>query len=328
MIVRAIWVLCATCLLGSSGLLWAQTAADCDFDGSGTVDFPDFLQFVAAYGSGEARFDLNGSGTVDFPDFLTLARHYGQKSLQVDAHETTVALPGGVHLTLVWVAPGRFVMGSIQSETGHEEDESPRRSVTISRGFHLGKYEVTQGQWLGLMGSEPWSGRQLVREDPDNPAVYVSWDDAQAFVSRLNELAGEELYRLPTEAEWEYACRAGTTTAWSFGDEESLLGVFGWHYDNAGNAGETYAHKVGTKRPNPWGLHDMHGNVWEWCQDWYGGYSSAQQTDPTGPSEGLTRVLRGGDFNYLARGMRSASRHLSLSTSDAYTGFRVLMVVK
>jgi len=328
MAVRAIRVLCTACLLVSSGALWAQTAADCDFDGSGTVDFADFLGFVAAYGTGQVGFDLNGSGTVDFPDFLTLVRFYGQSAHQANSLETTVDLPGGVQMVFVRVMPGRFVMGSILAEVGHEEDEGPRRTVAISNAYDLGKYEVTQAQWLAAMGTAPWSGRPFVREDPDNPAVYLSWEDAAAFAARLNELAGEELYRLPTEAEWEYACRAGTRTTWSFGDEESLLGTFGWYYDNAASAGEAYAHRVGTKRPNPWGLHDMHGNVWEWVQDWYGVYSSAQQTDPAGPGEGLVRVVRSGDFNYLATGTRSASRNFSLSTSDAYTGFRVLRVVR
>ena len=187
------------------------------------------------------------------------------------------------------------MMGSPSSEKGRYDDEGPVHEVTISKGFYLGKYEVTQGQWEGVMGTTPWRGKDYVRSGSDYPAVYVSWDDAQEFISRLNSAAGSEVYRLPSEAEWEYACRAGTTTRWSFGDDESQLTHYAWYGAyRRGDVGEKYGHRVGTKRANPWGLYDMHGNVSEWVQDWKGDYSSSSVVDPLGPSTGSYRVVRGG----------------------------------
>ncbi len=141
--------------------------------------------------------------------------------------------------------------------------------------------------------------------------MYISWDDVQAFVARLNEASGAEVYRLPTEAEWEYACRAGTTTRWSFGDDEGDLGDYAWYRDNAWAAGLQYAQPVGTKLHNPWGLYDMHGNVWEWVQDWYDSYTSGALVDQQGPSSGSIRVIRSGSFRHSAQDARSAyrSRH-------------------
>jgi formylglycine-generating enzyme required for sulfatase activity len=222
----------------------------------------------------------------------------------------TVDLPGGSAMEFVWIEPGTFTMGSPDSEPGRYSAEGPQHEVTISQGFYLGKFEITQGQWEAVMGATPWSGQSYVQLNPNHPAVYISWDDMQEFIQRLNEAAGEELYRLPTEAEWEYAVRAGTTTRWSFGDDEGQLGDYAWYYDNAWNAGLQYAQPVGTKLPNPWGLYDMHGNVWEWCQDWWGEkyYRSSPSIDPLGPATGSLRVLRGGHFGRDAQVVRSADR--------------------
>ena len=200
--------------------------------------------------------------------------------------------------------------------------------VTLTKPFELGKYEVTQGQWKSVMGTEPWDGKGDVQADKDCPATYVSWDDATEFCKKLTEIerksgtlkAGEE-YRLPTEAEWEYACRAGTETAFSFGDDESKLGEYAWFTGNTGS--EQYAHKVGTKKPNPWGLHDMHGNVWEWCSDWYD-ETRFYGTDPVGLEEGSGRVFRGGSWWNGPDGCRSASRHYVVPSYRLYNlGFRV-----
>ena len=211
----------------------------------------------------------------------------------------TVDLPGGARMEMVWIEPGTFMMG----------DEGNQHRVTLSKGFYLGKYEITQGQWERVMGTRPWSGKDYVRENANHPAVYISWNDMQAFIGKLNRAEGSEVYRLPTEAEWEYACRAGTTTQWSFGDNESQLGSYAWYEDNAENAGEDYAHRVGTKLANAWGLYDMHGNVWEWCQDWWlDSYPSGSQVDPTGPASGSYRVIRGGSFYFTAQIARSAYR--------------------
>ena len=214
---------------------------------------------------------------------------------------------GGETMTFVWIEPGCFTMGSPPSEVGRYDREGPQHEVTISQGFYLGKYEITQRQWQAVMGTTPWLGENHVQANPAHPAVYVSWEDMQQLVRRLNEdKAG--LYRLPTEAEWEYACRAGTTTPWSFEDQ---LGEYAWYEGNAWNAGLQYAQPVGMKWANPWGLHDMHGNVYEWVQDWYDGeyYSSDSQRDPQGPLTGSTHVERGGNFVTITDRLRSADRN-------------------
>lgn len=214
-------------------------------------------------------------------------------------------------MEFVKIEPGTFIMGSPSSESGTNAgvaDEAPPHQVTLTTGFWLGKYEITQAQWQAVMGTQPWSGQEYVQSDPQNPAVFISWDDMQAYVHKLNQAAGDSLYRLPTEAEWEYACRAGTTTKWSFGNDDGRLGEYAWYDGNAWSAGEQYAHQVGTKLPNPWGLYDMYGNVWEWCQDWYGTYMDGNPTDPRGPSSGRGRTLRGGYFRAAQDYARSANR--------------------
>ena len=169
--------------------------------------------------------------------------------------------------------------------------------VIFREGFELGKYVVTQGQWERVMGTRPWSGqgpRGHVQANVNHPAVYVSWFDVQEFIGKLNLLeVGQAVYRLPTEAEWEYAGRAGTTTRWSFGDDASLLGEYAWYRANAWERELRYAQPVGQKLPNPWGLYDMHGNVWEWVQD----------------SWGAVRIYRGGGFSDLAQNTGSAFRN-------------------
>ncbi|MEW6755370.1 MAG: SUMF1/EgtB/PvdO family nonheme iron enzyme [Candidatus Latescibacterota bacterium] len=217
-------------------------------------------------------------------------------------------LPGGGQMEFVWVPAGTFTMGSPSSEAGRDSDEGPQHQVSITRGFWLGKYEVTQGQWEGVMGTRPWAAQGTVQVNPQNPAVYISWNDVQGLVQRLNQAAGDSVYRLPSEAEWEYACRAGTTTRWSFGEDERDLGGYAWYDDNACRAGACYAHDVGTKLANPWGLFDMHGNVREWVGDWYGSYGSGAQTDPGGPGSGSYRVIRGGSFFEGGQTTRSADR--------------------
>ena len=240
----------------------------------------------------------------------------------------TFSLPGGAEMAFVWIAPGVFQMGSDRGVS----DEKPVHEVEISTGFWLGQYEVTQGQWKAVMGTTPWAGRAGVRANSSHPAVYISWSDVQAFVGRLNASAGSSVYRLPSEAEWEYACRAGTQTRWSFGDDASQLGDYAWYSANAGgDVGKGYAQPVGTKRPNAWGLYDMHGNVWEWVQDWYGRdyYNSSPRVDPLGPSSSSysARVRRGGPFDRFVEYLRSAQRRpASPDYRDAGIGVRLVRI--
>lgn len=175
---------------------------------------------------------------------------------------------------------GTFLMGS--------EHEEPVHQVTISSDFFMGKYPVTQAQWEAVMGTNPSNFK-----GSDHPVEQVSWEDCQEFIKRLNA-TGMGIFRLPTEAEWEYACRAGSAGKFCFGDDESLLGNYAWY--NANSASQTQP--VGKKKPNAWGLHDMHGNVWEWCLDWYDDYSTEAVVDPQGPLSNSfpfpARVFRGG----------------------------------
>ena len=169
------------------------------------------------------------------------------------------------------------------------------------------------------MGTEPWRNKDKVLDDDDSPAVYVSWNDAQEFMRMLGDG-----YRLPTEAEWEYACRAGTSTVYSFGESGSDLDEYAWYRKNAWDNGDYYAHIVGQKKPNGWGLYDIHANVWEFCSDSYGGYPSLWMTDPTGPSSGSSRVLRSGSWYAPPRNCNSAVRTNGSPTfSSQGHGFRV-----
>jgi formylglycine-generating enzyme required for sulfatase activity len=212
----------------------------------------------------------------------------------------------GLKLKLCWCPPGTFTMGSPAGESGRYSDEN-QVSVTLSRGFWLGKYEVTQGEWQAVMGSNP-SG--FSSSSSQAPVETVSWDEATEFCRKLTEqehqagrLPADWEYRLPTEAQWEYACRAGSTTRYAFGDSESELDKYAWYYINSGSK----THSVGEKQPNGWGLHDMYGNVWEWCRDWYS-YTLPGGTDAEGPATASDRVHRGGSWYISAAYCRSAPR--------------------
>jgi formylglycine-generating enzyme required for sulfatase activity len=226
-------------------------------------------------------------------------------------------LTNSIGMKFVEIPAGTFLMGSADGESA----EQPVHEVTITTPYYLGVTEVTNGQWLAVMGDVPseWKNADL-------PVENVSWEDAVAFCSRLSGLAAERQagreYRLPTEAEWEYACRAGTTTEYSFGDDASLLGDFAWFDDNSG----LQTHPFGQKRPNGWGLYDMHGNVWEWCSDWDGDYAAGAVRDPKGPASGSARVLRGGSWLSTAGNCRSADRRrVNPSYRRSSYGFRLAL---
>jgi sulfatase modifying factor 1 len=229
----------------------------------------------------------------------------------------------GMKLNLI--PAGTFTMGSPATETDRQDNET-QHPVTISKPFYMQTTEVTQGQWKAVMGTEPWKGQGSVKEGPNNAATYVSWDDAIAYCKKLSEKEGKT-YRLPTEAEWEYACRAGTETRWSFGDDEKEFGDYAWYDKNTYDVGDKYPHQVGLKKPNAFGLYDMHGNVWEWCHDYYGRdyYKQSPEQDPTGPTSGSFRVLRGGAWYFFTRGTRSANRdRLDADVRYDNVGFRLV----
>jgi len=230
--------------------------------------------------------------------------------------ETVVVLPGGATMAMVWIPPGTFTMGTADTDPWWAPDESPPHQVAIPQGVYLGKYELTELQWASVMEGAP------VR--PNAPKTEISWNKVQTFIDSLNTLEGVDVYRLPTEAEWEYACRGGTTTLWSFGNDGSRLEEYAWYVGNSGRI----KRDVGTKFPNAWGLHDMHGNVSEWVQDRYGEsyYSVSPGINPPGPAgSGSFRVFRGGNSSDGAPGVRSAIRSAGLpDRASPHIGVRLV----
>jgi len=239
--------------------------------GRGKVLYWDVLRdYPRGYGVAGVVFELSTSGG-DFVDPVT-------------------------GMEFVCIQGGTFEMGDTFGDGG--SDEKPVHSVTLS-DFCIGKVEVTQAQWEKVMGSNPSNFK-----GNDRPVEQVSWDDVQGFLQKLNQKSGKK-YRLPTEAEWEYAARSGgKQEKWAGTSNENQLGNYAWYNANSGSQ----THPVGQKQPNGLGLYDMSGNVWEWCQDWYGSYSASAQRDPQGPSSGSIRVSRGGSWGNDPRDVRSASR--------------------
>lgn len=281
--------------------------------------------------------------------------HNDVQKQDVERLKAPVELTNSVGMKLVLIPAGEFDMGStpeevagaIQEATQQNDtwgldripSEVPRHRIRISRPFYLGMYEVTQGEYAQVMGSNPSSfsakGKDaggVVGQDTSRRAVeMVSWDDAAQFCQKLSLLPQERtsrrMYRLPTEAEWEYAARAGSTTKWSFGDDPAALGDHAWFKSNS----DEMTHPVGQKKPNAWGLYDMYGNVYEWCQDWYNQtyYATSPKNDPTGPSSGSERVLRGGSWGHIAWCCRSAVRgSLAPGFHHSDLGLRVVLVAE
>jgi formylglycine-generating enzyme required for sulfatase activity len=230
-------------------------------------------------------------------------------------------LTNSVGMKFRLIQPGTFMMGSPESEAGRYSDEG-QHQVTLTNLYSMGIYPVTQSEYQRLMGSNPSQFK-----GDCHPVEQVSWEDATEFIKKLNGLSEERtagrFYRLPTESEWEYACRAGSSTAYCFGENEARLGEYAWYGKNSGNK----THPVGQKKPNAWGLYDMHGNVWEWCSDWYGDYPSGAVTDPTGPSTGSCRVHRGGSWGSVALDCRSANPRSrgGPSNRNCNLGFRLAL---
>jgi formylglycine-generating enzyme required for sulfatase activity len=220
----------------------------------------------------------------------------------------TLGLGKGVTMKLVRIRPGKFMMG--EGKDLHE--------VTLSKPFYMGVTEVTQAQYEAVMGTNPSASDN---RGPTTPVTQVSWMDATDFCRKLSEKTGK-VFRLPTEAEWEYACRAGSKARFSFGDSESALGDYAWYRGSRGGKPEP----VAQKKPNAWGLYDMHGNVWEWCADWLADYPKGAVTDPQGPASGYVRVLRGGSWCDVTVHCRAAHRRQAdPGRRDKDDGFRVVV---
>ncbi len=287
----------------------------------------------------------------------------------------SIPLSHGAQLDLMWIPAGSFAMGSPESEPGRHDDEGPQTYVTLNDGFWMGKTLVTIGEWDAIMGeslrnhlakkiSDParydfngqvetlrefmdWSrsgdiSKYLANEDDALPMYYISWNDAVEFSEKITQrerLAGRlpqgYIYTLPTEAQWEYACRAGTATATYLGEiSPQVLNQIAWYDGNSATdyrghgIGNTFSgpRQVGQKQANAWGLFDMSGNIWEWCRDWYGPYPGGSATDPLGPKTGSLRVNRGGSFGSGMFSERSASRAGNPpAEASAYRGFRLVL---
>lgn len=234
----------------------------------------------------------------------------------VPARTMQLDLGSSVTMTLVRVRAGSFVMGSPRSELGREKNEGPQTHVTLTRDYWIGQTEVTQTEFWAVLGRNPsiFTGDSL-------PVNNVSWEDATEFCAAASEFTGRSVL-LPTEAQWEYACRAGTTTPWITGDDHEGIADYAWFDGNS----EGVLHPVGAKKPNSWGIHDMTGNATEWCRNWYYEYPGGEVKDPAGPAKGDFAVLRPGVF-YLDEFMtRSAARlHWPKDAKDKYYGFRVIV---
>jgi formylglycine-generating enzyme required for sulfatase activity len=235
-------------------------------------------------------------------------------SVFTDFRETA----NNLNIDMVAVRGGTFTMGcTAEQGSDCEDDEKPAHTVTVS-DFYIGKYEVTQAQWVAVMGSNP----SYFIGDNHLPVERVSWDDLQEFIRKLNTLTGKT-YRLPTEAEWEFAARGGNKSAgYKYSGSNNIDNVT-WYDGNRGDK----THAVGSKSPNELGIYDMSGNVYEWCSDWYGDYSSSSQTNPKGSSSGSNRVLRGGSWYTLAQYCRVSFRSpYTPSTRNINNGFRLCLV--
>lgn len=316
-----------------------------DLNQDGFIDSDDLVRFIAGWNTtaetsdlGSAG-DLNQDGAIDSKDlFLFMTGwHKNIESSQIMKPGETISIPfhlpdGATPLEMISVPAGEFVMGSPADEPGRRDNEGPQHRVTITEPFYLGKFQITQAQYEAVMGENPAHTHGV---GPNHAVFFVTWFDAALFCNRLSDLTGRERvyneqnwtanrnangFRLPTEAEWEYACRAGARTRYFWGEDS--IGDYAWYIDNS----SFRVQEVGLKRPNPLGLYDMNGNVWEWCHDWLGSYQEGHRFDPVGPTSGVSRVFRGGSWGSSAGFLRSALRSgFSPSHSGNDLGFRVAL---
>jgi len=267
---------------------------------------------------------LDGAGNYSavFNDYIKLVGFSAGTS-------QTVMLPGNVPLEMMWIPGGTFQMGRYPDEQDSNESMDPQHSVTLA-GYWMGKYEVTKAQWKAVMGTEPWAGKSYVLADLNSPAIYISWNSAQAFTTAASSSTGKA-FRLPSESQWEYACRAGTTTRFYWSDDPGYSEIldYAWCDQNTLYAAEYYAHVVGQKTPNNFGLYDMSGNVWEWCQDWWHDNYVGAPADGSAweVPAGTSRIIRGGAWDYnglLTSDFRTYSNP-AVSSYNSF-GFRVVQI--
>jgi formylglycine-generating enzyme required for sulfatase activity len=317
----------------STSTLYAQCPAD--LNGDGQINQADVAQLLA--NSGPVPFPPPAGPST--PTWATLLEAAPDPAVVTDANLRAAIVASGFawrikdtssNIEMLLVPGGTFMMGcseSTQSPCGYF-DETPTHQVTLTQAFYIGRYEVTQAQWTAKMGSNPsfFVPANGYSSDTTKPVESITWDMIASGSTSFMSLTG---LRLPTEAEWEYAYRAGTTTAFhsyaaqpnGFNDD-ILLGNIAW-FNDGGSGSSTYGTKaVGGKLANGLGLHDMSGNVWEWCQDLYGPYSSGSVTNPTGPTTGTLRVLRGGDWGYWGSDCRGSVRNRNTFYGTVNVGFR------
>ncbi len=326
--------------------------ADANHDG--VIDVDDLLQFCEGQRTGDLRFDLDQDGRLTARDWFLFSAAWGtlvptptptwtpsftptptRTATPTPTRSPTPTLPPGaivvdfpnlpdgvMKLVLLDIPAGGFIMGRYPGEVDSLPDEDPSRQVKITDRFYLGQCEITKAQWLGLVGTAPWEGHGPGLSDPDSPAVYLTWNDVvgpEGLLDKLNAL-GQGTFRLPSEAEWEYACRAQTGARYYWGNDfdHTQIGQYAWYSGNTVSVGEAYPHVVARKKPNPWGLFDMSGNVRELCEDWY--HSSYWGAPGNGVPwlypEGEIRVARGGSWNTLPEFCRSASRYPGSTPAD------------
>ncbi|MBM4095233.1 MAG: formylglycine-generating enzyme family protein [Planctomycetes bacterium] len=280
---------------------------------------PLIAEFIIGCGSAE-----NKSKEIASSKGISNSKRFASSKGNANSKEMT----NSIGMKLVRIPKGKFMMGSREREVGREDNET-QHEVILTKDFYLGIYEVTQAEYEKVMGNNPSEFKGA-----STPVEMVSWNDASEFCKKLSDFPEEKkagrVYRLPTEAQWEYACRAGTTTPFHFGNElngtqANCNGAEPYGTEAKGPYLEKTS-AVGSYPPNAWGLYDMHGNVDEWCSDWYGEYLVTRNTDPQGPQKGEVRVLRGGSWNFHSKNCRASFRNVDvLGNRNCDNGFRVLL---